>query len=357
MNPEGGLLGKVLADPAAVNGLAIVQWRQLVALARGAQVLPRLGGLLAVHGGLAYPDDIGRLFFAAARHPLMVGCWADWEIRKVLAATGALGTEIVLLKGAAYRKLGLPVARGRALSDVDILVARDELERVERALLDAGYAHQNLDRYDQRYYRQWTHEIPPLRHPERQIEVDVHHRILPLTSRLNPDPVALWAASVPVSDRLRVLAPTDMVLHSATHLFYDGDLSGRFGELLDLHQLFAHFGAAEEFWDRLPARARELELTRPLHYALRACSQFFSTPIPARVMRDMKGTGPIAPIDGLMNVLVRRVLRPRLPGRRAPVSEWLLYVRSHWLRMPPGLLARHLGRKAFRRLRRGRESP
>jgi len=30
------------------------------------------------------------------------------------------------------------------------------------------------------------------------------------------------------------------------------------------------------------------------------------------------------------------------------MAVWLLFVRSHWLRMPPGLLAAHLLRKAFR---------
>lgn len=30
-------------------------------------------------------------------------------------------------------------------------------------------------------------------------------------------------------------------------------------------------------------------------------------------------------------------------------SRWLLYVRSHWMRMPPHLLAQHLPRKAVQR--------
>ena len=54
--------------------------------------------------------------------------------------------------------------------------------------------------------------------------------------------------------------------------------------------------------------------------------------------------------------LMGRVLRPKHPeGPGTPVSDWLLYVRSHWLRMPPWLLASHLSRKALRRLSRRRE--
>jgi hypothetical protein len=50
-----------------------------------------------------------------------------------------------------------------------------------------------------------------------------------------------------------------------------------------------------------------------------------------------------------MDLLVPRVLEPRYPTRRpARLSAWLLFLRSHWLRMPPGLLAAHLLRKGLR---------
>jgi hypothetical protein len=44
-------------------------------------------------------------------------------------------------------------------------------------------------------------------------------------------------------------------------------------------------------------------------------------------------------------------VHPDQPWRRASRARWLVYVRAHWLRMPPLLLARHLGTKAWRRLR------
>jgi len=50
-----------------------------------------------------------------------------------------------------------------------------------------------------------------------------------------------------------------------------------------------------------------------------------------------------------MDLLVPLVLRPGLPGEGgAPVAAWLLFVRSHWLRMPPWLLAYHLSVKFLR---------
>jgi len=42
---------------------------------------------------------------------------------------------------------------------------------------------------------------------------------------------------------------------------------------------------------------------------------------------------------------------PDYPSRWAALGRWLMYVRAHWLRMPPVLLARHLSYKAWLRFR------
>ena len=99
------------------------------------------------------------------------------------------------------------------------------------------------DAYDQRYYRQWMHELPPLRHMTRQTVLDVHHTILPLTAHLKPDPAKLWEAAVGIEGQVNfcVLAPVDMVLHSATHLFHDGELEHGLRDLV----IEPHLGAPE----------------------------------------------------------------------------------------------------------------
>jgi len=54
----------------------------------------------------------------------------------------------------------------------------------------------------------------------------------------------------------------------------------------------------------------------------------------------------------MLDALYDRALRPAAPGEvgmLVPLSRQALYVRAHWLRMPPLLLAWHLGAKALRR--------
>jgi hypothetical protein len=315
---------------------------RLAVHARGAGVVEELPESARDHLASALP--------VAAQHERVI----RWEVGRIRRALRATGSPIILLKGAAYVMAELPPRLGRLVSDIDILVPKSKLAEVEQALLHAGWEAIKLDPYDQRYYRTWMHELPPLRHRDRLSVVDVHHSILPETARLKPDAAKLIAAARTIAEpELMVLSPPDMVLHGATHLFQDGDLAGGLRDLIDLDDLLRHFGASEAgFWNDLAPRARELDLQRPLFYALRFAKRLLGTPIPDEVEQAARVGQPSAPVLALMDALVRRALLRDLDQpapRAAGGARWLLYVRSQWLRMPPALLGQHLARKALRR--------
>jgi hypothetical protein len=56
---------------------------------------------------------------------------------------------------------------------------------------------------------------------------------------------------------------------------------------------------------------------------------------------------PPAPVGRLMDALVDRSIGGG-SGAASTAAVFALYVRSHWLKMPPLHLARHLARKTFR---------
>jgi hypothetical protein len=191
-----------------------------------------------------------------------------------------------------------------------------------------------------------------MEHVRRRTVIDVHHAILPETAGARPDPASLRASAVAVGGDpgVSVLAPADMVLHSAVHLFSDGEFHHGLRDLFDLHRLLLHFGATPGFWDALAPRARELELERPLFYALRYCSRLLGTPVPAAVLAQVAPAGPQRLQLALMDQLFGRALLPFHPScadRLSGVAGAMLYVRGNWLRMPPLLLTRHLLHKAL----------
>lgn len=348
------LLVDVLRDPARVEGLGLAGWDLLLRQAANAGLTATLGASLAEAGLLdAVP-------LAPRRHLEWAGVVLQahqravrFEVGQIRRALAGLGLPLILLKGAAYALAQLPPAQGRIFSDVDILVPKERIGEVEAALMLHGWASAKQDAYDQRYYREWMHELPPMEHVQRGSTIDVHHAILPETARARPDPALLRAAARPMpgSENLWTLAPHDLVLHSAVHLFSEGETDHGLRDLLDLHRLLQHFGSMPGFWEGLAERAAQLQLSRPLFYALRYCSKLLGTAVPVSVLVEVAAAGgPSRPLLALMDALFLRMLVPQHPScadRLSPLARGALYLRGNWLRMPPLMLARHLFHKAF----------
>jgi hypothetical protein len=127
-------------------------------------------------------------------------------------------------------------------------------------------------------------------------------------------------------------------------------MADKLRDLVDNADLLGHFaGADPAFWDRLVGRARQLGLERPAFYGLRYAGQLLDCPVPESVMSAIETWGPPALVRRLMDRLTANALFPPHPDESAPVavaaSRRLLYVRSHWIRMPPWLLVYHLSYK------------
>ena len=347
------LLVRVLRSPDVVGELSLDQWDLLLRQAGAANLLVSLLFLLDDAGLIDTVPDAPRVHLewarlAAANHARGV----RYEVARIRAALSKLDVPLILLKGGAYAMAELDAGRGRLFSDIDILVPKPRLDEVEAALMLHGWASTHHDPYDQRYYREWMHEIPPMVHVRRGNAIDVHHAILPETAASRPDPEKLRAAAVaiPGQDGLWMLSPHDMFLHSTVHLFAGGEFEHGLRDLLDLHRLMRRFDVEPSLWAGLAPRAVELELERPLYYALRYTSRLLGSRIPPATLAAAERGRPPAPLLALMDALFMRALLPPHPscsGRLQGAALFALYIRGNWLRMPPLLLARHLFHKAL----------
>lgn len=318
-----------LRDPATLPKLDGPRWTALLSVAK-AEVL--LGTLAAKAEGLDLPPVVADLLAAQRAATRVAHTRALWEAECARAALAPLGITPILLKGTAYIAAGLSAGIGRQVGDLDILVPHDRLEEVEAALLAAGWQWLKPDPYDDAYYRRWMHELPPLIHREREAMIDVHHTILPLTHRKRPDAAAMIAAVVVVGDGWRVLSPHDRIIHCAAHCIADGELDGGLRNLWDMHCLLTEVTD----WSALAARARLHELLPEVLCAARLAADIYGTSIPSGWARWSRPD---------------RWCRLRLTAR----DDWgretrkflrgIFYLRSHLLRMPPLMLARHLWTK------------
>lgn len=348
----------VLRDPGMLPTLEAPSLDLALRQLRRLKLLGQIGELLEQRGLTAAlaPRVVDQLqsarTVARARARL-----ANWELSRLARVLNPSAERpVVVLKGGAYLLQGLPHAAGRFLSDVDLLVPEGQLASVEARLRAAGWEGATLNDHDERYYREWTHEIPPLRHVEREIEVDVHFNILQRMARFKPQASLLIQAARPAgAEGLSVLAPADMVLHAMTHLFYSSEQDDALRELVDIDALLRHFATSEpDFWGDLVDRAWKLDLARPASYGLRYTARWLGTSIPNEVTRALQPGAAPAPARWLMDRLLPAALfarRPDRPDRIATGMRLLLLARAHWIRMPPWLLVRHLANKSLRRIR------
>lgn len=346
------LLARTLRTPDSVVRFSMGEWDVLIRQARAAGLLARLAHRFHRNGLTDAIPAGARWHFAAAetlaeRQRTAV----RWELANIHAALADIDVPLVALKGAAYVASGSPAADGRLFNDIDILVPRERLPEVENALMLAGWHASPLSDYDRRYYRRWMHEIPPMQHIQRETVIDVHHAILPDTARYRPDSAKLRSRAVPAGETpgVCVLAPEDRILHAATHLFHDGELPHGLRDLTDI-DLLLRDAATPEFWQRLLARADELQLLRSLYYALRYAAHFLATPVPEHVWAALEPAAPNRALRSLMDAVFTRALAPdhaTCADRFTPVARLAAYVRAHWLRMPMHLLIPHLVHKAF----------
>ena len=336
MSAAARLLIDALRVPETVTRLEAKGWTALLAAARAEQLIASLALRLADQ---PKPPAAAAILADAVRAAEQGRVQALWEAEMARRALEPLGVTPILLTGTAFAAAGLSAGEGRFIGDLDILVPRDSLDAAEAALLAAGWEWVKDDPYDNHYYKTWMHELPPLIHHDRDRMIDVHHTILPPTARPTPDAAALIAESIALPNGLRMLSPPDMIVHAAAHLFADGDLAGGLRNLWDIDRLLREFGVDPDFWPKLARHAKRHDLEKPVARALRLSAALYGTPV-------YGGDAKLRIADCLYRS--RLLARDGWGRTTRKLTRLAFYVRSHWIRMPPLLLARHLWIKARR---------
>ncbi|MCY7315561.1 MAG: nucleotidyltransferase family protein [Rubrivivax sp.] len=341
-----------IREPAQALAWSLPQWQRVVRLSRRLRLLGRLAESQIAAGHLQQlPPPVASQLRAESRYAAAQGGALRWALERIGSTLASAPYACVLLKGAAYMGQGLAIGAGRLPSDVDILVPHAHIADAQARLQAAGWSEPTLDAHDQTYYRQWSHEVPPMRHPLHALELDLHHNILPPIAHPRVDAGLLLARTQASGwPRWQVLHPQDQLLHSAAHLFHDSELRDRLRDLVDLDGLMRHFGNTPDFWDGLAARAAQLALSQPLALACHFAQRWLQTPVPPLALQEIcTAAEPAGPSRQLLQRAFAAVLTPTEPDHSPPLRQRLaaqaLLMRYHRRRLPLRLLMPHLWHK------------
>lgn len=350
------ILIDTLISPKTIQHLTIPDWELLIRQARSSQLLARLAITINEEAlESLVPTAAQRHLKAATTHQSHLRNAVRNEVAYIAEALDSINTRLVLLKGAAYELADLAPARYRIFNDIDLLVPKERINDVELSLLLHGWAGIQHDQYDDHYYRTWMHEIPPMRHLERHSIIDVHHNIVPDSSRIHLSAEKLLRDTRQCLNApgVFVLSAPDVILHSAVHLFNDGEFDHALRDLFDIRDLIRETIVSDTDWQQLTSRADELGLGRPLYYAVRYLNIVLKEPY-APYLKPLSKYAPNWIALKVMDYLFVRGLKPEHSSCDDPstlLARFSLYIRGHALRMPLRLLLPHLARKAVMQLR------
>ena len=206
------------------------------------------------------------------------------DLKDVLTAFREAGIRALVLKGAYLAESVYGNIGARTLSDVDLLVRREDLERADGVLVRLGYS----PRERRRFVSADTNEFH-YRRATTGLLLELHWELVAPTYPFRIETEELWVSARPFAFAGAgglVLSPEDQLIHTGLHASIHMYLRG-LRDLFDIAELVLHFGSDLD-WDRLRARANRWRVAKCVHLPLLLAGRILGAAIPEDFLRDFQ---------------------------------------------------------------------
>lgn len=281
-----------IADLAGVH----LDWDQLVSVSYAHGIAP------LIYHSLIKSDVIGQVpataaqtlqssyFTNAARNSLLYD-----DLKKLLLALRQEKINAIVLKGAALAETAYPQRALRPMNDIDLLVRKGQLIKVESKLLDMGYLFDGHGKTKEFYLEHRYHWVFAKRF---DISIEIHWHIKRPTSPFSIDIDGFWERAqwtkIAGVEAL-VLSPEDLVLHLCQH-FWKHNLTGGIRPLCDIAETTRYYGDGID-WIRMANISSEWGINAGTYLVLSLARELLDAPIPKDFLSDIK------PVNFTMEVI------------------------------------------------------
>ncbi len=315
-----------------------LDWQRVAAIACQNRVAPLVYPVLR---RLELPSDaqpalevLRRVYVAtAARNAVLFGA-----LRTVLEALSEERVPVIVLKGAALAETVYPDRAMRPMSDIDLLIRKEDLEGAERQLRRVGYevAHDPETREELRSrHHHWV--FRSARPGAVGIPIELHWNLDPPGGPVAWDVGALFERATPVPPAgALVLGPEDLLLHLGLHLCRHR-FNGGVIALCDIAAVVAHYEGRLD-WAKIQALAVKSGASEYLSVPLQLAAELMGAGVPRTALASLRGPGGD---EGAVDLARERILeekghirgaaelrlrwrRRRVGGRAAAVRRALL---------------------------------
>lgn len=324
MTPAQERLTRLLAG-APPGDCSTGEWQELVAEACRHGLAPLLYYRLSRRGvapalpATLWEKMLGRYRLAAAANLLRFH-----SLTPVLAGLKVAGVPVIVLKGAYLASAVYDQAALRTMSDVDLLVHREDLPRADAVLTAAGFRRREFELAAGREENEF-HYLDPTGHAPLELHWDLYKPDYPFRFDLP----AMWRSSLTVTvagEPVRVFAPEDQLLHLASHAAVH---RFEFG-LRPLCDLAAVLARCPIDWPLLVENARRAGVARAVGLPLFLARDLLGAEVPETVVTSLLAPGlPVAMAEEARETALLNSRRGRVHGEPNP-NLFLFLGRRRW---------------------------
>ncbi len=205
------------------------------------------------------------------------------ELREVLERLSDIQAEVVLLKGAALAETVYPDIALRSFTDIDLLIRKDDLEKVGRTFLQLGYG------TSWEYRPKFTQEFATELHYVKQdgMAIDFHWHIVGLPHSRYIEVEPFWENAVPVNiegSDILILSPEYLLFHLCLHA--SKERCSLLFWLVDISEVIHHYDETLD-WGLFLEKIERYRVHPLIQHVLRLVKEFFSPPIPDAVLEQL----------------------------------------------------------------------
>ncbi|MCK4732459.1 MAG: nucleotidyltransferase family protein, partial [Methanophagales archaeon] len=217
------------------------------------------------------------------------------ELSKILIAFNDAEIDVIVLKGAflaetIYKNIGL-----RPMSDIDILVRREDLQKVKKELVQLGYAGIIYPtKWHEKLYTQWQTELKEeiqFNKHDKNVRIDVHWNVQPPVIPFQIDINKFWENAQPVKIagvETLMLAPEDLLQHLCLHLdkhINSGAIPFRW--YCDIAEVIRHYEGKIN-WKYLVQNSKNYGIEEPIYQSLYFVNKYLGAFVPKDVLETIK---------------------------------------------------------------------
>ena len=250
--------------------------------------------------------------------------WKFVRVREVLQKCHERDIPVIVLKGAALAQLVYPRVGCRPMGDIDILLKRSDLTKVE-TLLNQMHFEPFSYQHTRKWYEDHHHHLIPYRSPDKSLVIELHHHIIPLDDPVQFSIQGLWDRAVPFEFEnipCFTLAPEDLLIHLCHHVAAPNYFLGQLRSLCDIAETITYYEGHID-WEQLYERIVAFEVQCHAYYALWLANDCVGAAIPQDVLNRLKDSSNVTFLsDRAFKYLIRRAVVISNPGQHL----WYLWI-------------------------------